>query len=78
MLRKFFFQRNNFASKGPDFGQKAGQKWPVAPKKRGILATWSVHYFICPKFNPLLDFSAPGPVLPPFSFQVTKNLPYLQ
>ena len=56
------------APNGPDFGQKAGQKRPVAPKKLGILATWDVHNFICPKFNPVLDFSPPGPDRQPFSF----------
>jgi len=53
--------RHNFAPNGPDFGEKGEQKRRVAPKKRGILITWSVRLFICPKFNPVLDFSAPGP-----------------
>ena len=74
MLRNFFPQRHNLAPKGPKLVQKVGQKWRVSPKNQGILTTWSVHYFICPKFNPLLDFSPPGLVRQPFSFQVTKNL----
>jgi len=32
------------------WGQKAGQKWPVVPKNRGILVTCRLHRFICPKF----------------------------
>jgi hypothetical protein len=66
MLRKFFSWRHNFAPKGPDLGQKAGQKRPVAAKNRGILAIWSMHHFISPKFSPVLDFSPPGPDREPF------------
>jgi len=77
ILRKFFLQRHNFAPHGPDLGEKAGQKWPVAPKNRAILATWSVPRFFNPKFNPVLDFSPPGQIRRPFPFQGTKNLHYL-
>jgi hypothetical protein len=68
MLRKFFSWRHNFAPNGPDLAEKAGQKRPVALKNRGILATWSVPKNICPKFNPVLDFSPRSPVRRPFSF----------
>jgi hypothetical protein len=60
ILRNIFLRRHNFAPNAPFWGQKGGQKRSVAPKNRGILATWSVHHFICPKFNPGLDFSPPG------------------
>jgi hypothetical protein len=68
MLWKFFLWRHNFAPKGPDLGQKAGQKRPVNPKKHGIFATWSMSRFLGPKFNPVLDFSPPGAEGQPFSF----------
>jgi len=68
ILRNFFFQRHNFAPNGPDFGEKAGQKWPVTPKNRGICATWRVARFILSKFNPVLTFSPPGHVRQPFLF----------
>jgi hypothetical protein len=76
ILRKFFLQRHNFAPNGPDLGEKAGQKRPVAPKKREILATCSLSKFICAKFSPALDFSPRGQIRRPFPFQGTKNLHY--
>jgi hypothetical protein len=45
MLR-IFFQRHNFALNAPDLGEKAGQKRPVAPKNRGILATGACPVFL--------------------------------
>jgi len=74
MLRKFFLPRRHFAPNGPDLGEKAGQKWPVAPKKRGILTAWSMAHFYGPKFSTVLDFSPRRPDRQPFSLPNDNKL----
>ena len=55
-------------------GKNSGKNIRLLGRTVVILATWSLKNFICPKFNPVLDFSPRGPDRRPFSFHGTKNL----